>query len=175
MPEGAGPASRLRAAIVDALYPVSAYDLEDVCTSLGLAPPEEGERAFDSKARYVKRRLHGLSVSELLALGTRVYEEHSAVPELQAALGRSSVTGVDGSIQNLIFAADGPKPRIVLRDALNNVIEIVENEQYCLVYDNQVSEAGLTWGELVQWWAARAGHDPQLPETRRALYQRLRA
>jgi len=33
--------------------------------------------------------------------------------------------GVAGDLKNLIFAADGPKPRIVLRDAINNVIEIV--------------------------------------------------
>jgi hypothetical protein len=53
VPEGAGPAATLRAAIITALYDISAYELEDVCTGLGLRPPDEGERAFSSKRLYV--------------------------------------------------------------------------------------------------------------------------
>jgi hypothetical protein len=43
--------------------------------------------------------------------------------------------GVGTPAKNLIFAANGPKPGLVLRDALNNDIEIVRNGEYCLVYD----------------------------------------
>lgn len=57
--------------------------------------------------------------------------------------------GVQGSIKNLIFAANGPKPEIVLADAINNDIRIVKNEQYCLVYDQPIPERGLLWKDLV--------------------------
>jgi hypothetical protein len=54
------------------------------------------------------------------------------------------VTGVGAELKNLIFAANGPKPRIVLRDAINNVIEITENAEFCMVYDRPLAEAGLS-------------------------------
>ena len=38
-----------------------------------------------------------------------------------------SVRGADGELKNLIFASTGPKPEIVLRDAINNVIEVTKN------------------------------------------------
>lgn len=56
---------------------------------------------------------------------------------------------VDGEMKNLIFAADGPKPRIVLADAVSNTIDIVEGADRCLVYDRTLSPIGLTWGELL--------------------------
>jgi hypothetical protein len=43
-------------------------------------------------------------------------------------------------MKNLIFAADGPKPRIVLRDAINNDLEIAGNAGYCLVYDRPLAD-----------------------------------
>lgn len=56
-------------------------------------------------------------------------------------------------IKNIIFASTGPKPDIVLRDALANQIEITQNAEYCLVYDRHINEdSGLSWGELVEWW-----------------------
>lgn len=62
------------------------------------------------------------------------------------------VGGVQGEIKNLIFAANGPKPELVLTDATTNTIRIVANEEYCLVYNRNISERGLLWGELVDWW-----------------------
>jgi len=49
----------------------------------------------------------------------------------------------------LIFAADGPKPELVLRDAVNNTIEIVKHADRCLVYDRPLPADGLSWGALV--------------------------
>jgi hypothetical protein len=63
-----------------------------------------------------------------------------------------SAGGVRGEIKNLIFAANGPKPELVLTDATTNTIRIVKNEEYCLVYSRELSEHGLLWGELVDWW-----------------------
>jgi very-short-patch-repair endonuclease len=61
--------------------------------------------------------------------------------------------GVQGSVKNLIFAANGPKPEIVLIDSVNNDIQIVQNKEYCLVYDKPILERGLLWIDLIAWWS----------------------
>lgn len=60
--------------------------------------------------------------------------------------------GVDGEMKNIIFGSTGAKPEIVLRDAINNVIEVVRYSEFSLIYNRPLTEAGLTWGELVSWW-----------------------
>ena len=67
----------------------------------------------------------------------------------------------------LIFAANGPKPELVLADALNNDIRITKHGDFCLVYDLPIGIEGLRWQELVQWWAGRSPSDD--PE--RSLYR----
>jgi very-short-patch-repair endonuclease len=79
--------------------------------------------------------------------------------------------GVAGHAKNLIFAADGPKPELVLADALNNDIRIVKNQEYCLVYDRPIGLDGLRWKELVEWWASFTPSQ----ESERDLYWRLAA
>lgn len=83
-------------------------------------------------------------------------------------------SGVRGSMKNLIFAAVGPKPEIVLDDAVNNDLRIVRNEQFCLVYDRPLAAHGLTWAELTGWWSDRQGlaGTPER-EVWRSLHQRL--
>jgi hypothetical protein len=95
---------------------------------------------------------------------------------LDHLLGLAGARGVGGELKNLIFAANGPKPKIVLRDAVNNDLEIVENGEYCLVYDRPLSDSGLSWRQLTAWWAK----DDQLAEdaehaAARSLYRRLLA
>ena len=92
--------------------------------------------------------------------------------QLEGEQANPSVRGVDGQLKNIIFASTGPKPQIVLRDAINNVIEVVKNAQYCLFYDRPLSEAGLTWAELVDWWRASNGLGGQ-DEAADNLYRRL--
>ena len=53
--------------------------------------------------------------------------------------------GVREGIKNLIFAADGPKPEIVIEDSISNSIKIVKNEEFCLVYDRAIPSTGLLW------------------------------
>jgi hypothetical protein len=106
-------------------------------------------------------------------LFTPVFER---LEELEAEQAVGAVRGVDGELKNIIFASTGPKPRIVLRDAINNVIEVVENAQYCLFYDRPLSENGLTWAELVDWWQATSGLGDQTDvEAAHGLYRRLAA
>ncbi|NDP22272.1 MAG: hypothetical protein GZ091_14500 [Paludibacter sp.] len=62
-------------------------------------------------------------------------------------------SGIQDSVKNLIFAANGYKPEIVLDDALSNRIKIVKNSDYCLVYDKPIKNTGLLWVDLVEWWA----------------------
>jgi hypothetical protein len=162
----------LRAAIIETLYQISAYELADACTALGLLPQHEGEDPMNSKRSYVSKRLHGNSVAELVELGERVSELYGD-EYLAPVLSGTGPHGVGGELKQLIFAANGPKPRIVLRDAINNVIEIIENAEHCLVYDRPLGADGLTWGELTEWWAAKTGSDPTEPETRKKLYRRL--
>lgn len=127
-----------------------------------------------SRRIYVRGLLFGKSRAELIEIGKQIVDEYGD-RELEAVLGGVGITGVDGELKNLIFAADGPKPRIVLRDALNNVIEIVENEEFCLVYDQPLCPEGLTWGQLVAWWCEHHDSDPEEPvEAARRLYERLR-
>lgn len=81
--------------------------------------------------------------------------------------------GVNERVKNLIFASSGPKPRIVLADAISNDIQITEHEQYCLIYDVPVPQTGLLWSDLIAWWARKEGREPSL-NVERSLFRRLR-
>jgi hypothetical protein len=163
----------LRDEICEALWEhVRAQDLAEVCVYLGLTPQGEYENPFNSKRGYVRTRLLSKSMDELTELARKVVAQFGA-EHLATVLERLSAHGVAGDLKNLIFGADGPKPRIVLRDAINNVIEIIENAEYCLVYDRPLGENGLTWGELVDWWTEGARHPPAPRQAAHDLYARL--
>ena len=167
---GAGTtAMQLREAIADALHPIRSYDLPDVCRAFGLADGT-GEEAYASKRSYVRSRIQDYTEDQLLELGSRVVESHY-LPELWGLVQVHGARrrGVHTPFRNLIFAADGPKPELVLADAVSNTIEIVKNEQYCLVYDRPLGEAGLTWADLVTWWAS--AHTPAGSSERDAANQ----
>ena len=85
----------------------------------------------------------------------------------------SAQGGVAGEVKNLIFAANGPKPEIVLRDALNNDVEITKNGEHCLTYDRPIPN-GLTWRELVAWWAESHPRETER-EVGLDLHRRLRS
>ena len=144
--------AKLREAIAETLWEqVSAHDLARLCDALGMPAAPEEVRAWDSKRRYVRQRLMGLGAAELADMARAIAEQYDD-PNLVALISPAELRGVEGELKNLIFAANGPKPRIVLRDAINNVIEIVEHADSCLIYDRPLT-AGLTWGELVAWWS----------------------
>ncbi len=82
------------------------------------------------------------------------------------------IGGVSGTAKNLIFASNGPKPEIVLSDAINNDIKIVKHEQHCLVYDRPLTKHGLLWKDLIGWWCDKHGL-PESDDTERGLYGRL--
>ena len=82
--------------------------------------------------------------------------------------------GVSGALKNLIFASTGPKPEIVIQDAINNDIRIVRNEEHCLVYDRPIQANGLTKEEMLSWWKERQSIQDE-SDARRSLSQRLMA
>ena len=66
-------------------------------------------------------------------------------------------TGATGRPKNLIFASS-VKPDLRFRDAVNNDIEIVSDADKVLVYDRSISDTGLRWIDLEDWWAETNGH-----------------
>lgn len=73
--------------------------------------------------------------------------------------------------KNLIFASS-VKPDIRFRDAVNNDIEIVSNENDCLFYDRPIGVEGLRWKDLQQWWAEISMEKDQ-QTAKKTLYKRL--
>lgn len=163
-------------AIAEALYGVSAHHLADECVRLGLAPQSGGEDGpMAGKRSYVIRRLRDHSLEELLGVARRVNEDYETAA-LTHLIALAGVRGVDGELKNLIFAATGPKPKIVLADALSNTIEITHNAEHCLVYDRPLPEAGLSWRALTSWWAGAEDLEEEAERAAaRTLYSRLAA
>lgn len=62
--------------------------------------------------------------------------------------------GVDEDIKNIIYAAKF-KPDIVIDDSLSNNIRIVNNEEHCLVFDKKIPDEGLSWSDMVTWYAEK--------------------
>ncbi|MCP4614782.1 MAG: hypothetical protein GY845_39380 [Planctomycetes bacterium] len=81
--------------------------------------------------------------------------------------------GVQEKVKNLIFAADGPKPEIVLSDSLSNEIQIMRNAEYCLVYNQPIRDSGLYWSDLIKWWSDRNKDEAEATKVEENLYRRL--
>jgi hypothetical protein len=73
--------------------------------------------------------------------------------------------------KNLIFASRGPKPELGFADALDNDVVILKHAEHCLIYEETIGDAGLSWDTLVSWWAQREGGDSSA--ARKSLGQRL--
>jgi very-short-patch-repair endonuclease len=76
-------------------------------------------------------------------------------------------------VKNLIFASNGPKPDLVLNDALTNDIKILKNAEYCLIYDQEIGSTGLLWQDLVIWWVAQESASHVHEKAEYTLYYRL--
>lgn len=71
----------LRDLIASTLHAVKAYELPQICVGLGIqaeALPEDATEANSSKRVYVKRRLAGWSLAQLVELGERVLQERDS-------------------------------------------------------------------------------------------------
>lgn len=81
------------------------------------------------------------------------------------------VTGVIGAPKNLIFASINTKPDLYFTDAINNDIAI-RNDTDALIYDRFLTDSGLLWSTMGEWWQERKGL-PNLAVAKRELYKRL--
>ncbi|MDA1359752.1 DUF559 domain-containing protein [Glycomyces luteolus] len=73
--------------------------------------------------------------------------------------------------KNLIFASK-EKPDLRFRNAVDNDIEVVGNQDHVLVYDRPIGSGGVRWRDLQDWWQqTRDVTDAE--EAKRGLYQRL--
>jgi hypothetical protein len=88
---------------------------------------------------------------------------------------RRKEIGVDGQPKYIIFASKGPKPDIIINDAVNMVIRVVRFGDQCLVYDEPPPHGDLTWQMLVVWWGKKILADPRDDNTRRDIGLRLRS
>lgn len=135
-----------------------------------------------TKRDVVQAYTAGWDLTRLVTLARRIVNEldlsDAALADLTALLAENDRGGGVGTpAKNLIFAANGPKPELVLRDAVNNDIEIVRNGEYCLVYDRPIPADGLTFGNLIEWWREREGFADAVPArvVGRELHRRLQA
>ena len=87
--------------IVDKLYAFSAYQLPNICESIGLEPGEISE-ALQSKKRYVSNRIQGLNKQEIINVLRQLADRYEIklIPEDNYSYIISSVTKKD--IKNLI-------------------------------------------------------------------------
>jgi len=165
------PISDLQEAIAEALSVEKAYDLPKVCEFYGLELQEKDD-PFHSKRIYVRSRLKNKPEAFLIDLGVKVNESYHS-EKLETLMKRFLGAGVTGDVKNLIFAANGPKPELILTDAVNNTIELVENAEHCLIYDEPIYQSGLLWFAIVVWWGKKNGYT-DLAQAERNLYSRLR-
>lgn len=135
-----------------------------------------------TKRDVIKGYMEGWELLRLVALGRRIVAEldlsETLLVDLTALLAEYDRGGGVGTpAKNLIFAANGPKPDLVLRDALNNDVEIVRNGEYCLVYDEPIPADGLKYSDLIGWWRRRQGFADTVAarEVGLDLHARLRA
>lgn len=176
-----------RSAIEEAfIHTYTRQDLEIVLAEeLKLSWPKTDHHPTDSgytKRDVVKGYTEGCDLPGLVALARRMVTELEVTDmllnDLTALLAEYDRGGGVGTpAKNLIFAANGPKPELVLRDALNNDIEIVRNGEYCLVYDQPIPADGLTYSNLIKWWRERQGFADNVPprDVGLDLHNRLRA
>ncbi|MGJ3557997.1 hypothetical protein ACR6C2_00075 [Streptomyces sp. INA 01156] len=151
-----------------------------VLERLALKPPVWPFRTFDGPRGFgTYWRANGMSGSGGWQARRDCIEQilgptRNALEDLQELeYERRFTKGPSGAFKNLIFAADGAKPDLVLRDAVNNEVEIVRHADACLVFTDPLPHHGLTWRQMVTWW--QKNHQPDVDEKTAAdgLYRRL--
>jgi hypothetical protein len=80
--------------------------------------------------------------------------------------------GVEGAMKNLIFASTGPKPELIIRDAVSNDVKIIKNADKVLIFDQPLSSGLLSWAQLQAWWAD-CTKTADASEAKRTLFMRL--
>jgi len=112
---------------------------------------------------------------ELIKLAREVIEDYPYDPliDLVNEIDTKSSGNTNARPKNLIFAANGPKPEIVLLDSVNNDVKITKNAEYCLIYEEHIDpNQGLSWNELLSWWISHHSNEVE-DKANKDLYARL--
>jgi|GEM_PF-928450 len=168
-------AQMLRGEIAQAVWAKgpSAPNLPGYGDSLKLPPSDLEPMA--SKVSYMKDRLKTIERSELIKLAREVIEDYPYDPliDLVNEIDTKSSGNTNARPKNLIFAANGPKPEIVLLDSVNNDVKITKNAEYCLIYEEHIDpNQGLSWNELLSWWISHHSNEVE-DKANKDLYARL--
>lgn len=150
-----------RAAIENALMRYTRRELEivlaDELQMAWMHDDSPSDPAY-SKRALIDAYTPGWTLPQLVGLARRLAESDVATDGLTDLLAEYDKRGgVGAQVKNLIFAANGPKPELVLRDAVSNDVEIVKNAEYCLVFDQDIPADGVTFRHLTEWWREREG------------------
>lgn len=151
------------------------YDVERICVAAGLPPStDEWDDPDRSKRFYVRRRVDEMTRSELLDVAERLQElfEDDDLQAVVDAARASTPQSKLSPVKQLLFASTGPKPEIVLKDAISNDLQVVANAESCLEYNEPVHDSGLTWRQLIRWWSPACGVGEERPAGL-ALHKRL--
>lgn len=110
-----------------------------------------------TKRDVIRGYTDGWELLRLVGLARRIVQEldlpDALLVNLKALLTEyDKGGGVESPVKNLIFAANGPKPDLVLRDSVSNQIEIVRNAENCLVFEDPIPADGLKYSDLIAWW-----------------------
>lgn len=73
---------------------------------------------------------------------------------------RNKVALPSDPIKNIVFAANGSKPDIVVDNALENSVRIVDAGD-ALIYGDGIPEKGLSWLDLAKWYEQFESEDTQ--------------
>lgn len=153
----------------------SAPNLPAYCDSLKMPAPESDLDPMGSKRAYVKERLKRLERPELIKVARAVLDDcpEDSLIDLINEIDTKLQGSHKGQPKNLLFAANGYKPEIVLADSVDNDIMITRNEDFCLVYEEYIDpNQGLTWAELATWWMNNHKLE-DIDKANRDLYKRL--
>ncbi|MFB0631156.1 hypothetical protein [Streptomyces sp. AB3(2024)] len=147
------PTEVLREAIVDALveFAPDGSRLMVLLGRLGLESPGE---VFIEDGLFAYTRVHLDTVKtdqDLIAFAQRVVTQVGSdrVDEMLRTYG---VRSAHGQFQQLIFAGLGPKPKIVMVDATQNIIKVTTYRHLWMIYDRPLLSSGLTVQALIDWW-----------------------
>ncbi len=176
---------KLLKAIEDTLMQLTRKDLEPVLAEELALPVPVHLDDFDPADPYLTKRdlidsyIDRYEVPALVTLGRRLVDELDQPTDLiepyLVAYDRGG--GVDSPAKNLIFAAVGPKPDLVLADAVSNTIDIVDGADRVLIYERPLPIGGLHMSHLVDWWRHRHQHGTDVDDRDVALdlHRRLKA
>ncbi len=79
---------------------------------------------------------------------------------------RNKIDLPSGSIKNIVFAANSIKPDIVVDNALENSLRIIDAGD-ALIYKDGIPENGLSWLDLVKWYEQYESEDTENKLTER--------